>query len=74
MRLTPAESISAGTINSAWSLRLQDRKGSIEAGKDADLAVFDVQDYREIPYWFASNRCAFTVLNGVLNAPASAKL
>jgi len=35
-------------------LRLQDRKGSIEQGKDADLAVFDVEDYREIPYWFAS--------------------
>jgi imidazolonepropionase len=66
MRMTPAESICAGTINGAWALNLQDRKGSIEPGKDADLAVFDLQDYREIPYWFASNHCAFTVLNGVL--------
>ena len=33
-------------------------------GKDADLAVFDVEDYREIAYWVASNRCAFSVLNG----------
>jgi len=69
MRMTPAEAISASTINGAWALRLQDRKGSIEPGKDADLGVFDVQDYREIPYWFASNRCALTVLNGVTNAP-----
>lgn len=70
MRMRPAEAISASTINGAWALRLQDRKGSIEPGKDADLAAFDVQDYREIPYWFASNRCALTVLNGVTNAPS----
>jgi len=68
MKMSPAEAVAAATINGAWALRLQDRKGSIEPGKDADLAVFDVEDYREIPYWFASNRCAFTVLNGVLVA------
>jgi len=68
MKMSPAEAVAAATINGAWALRLQDRKGSIEQGKDADLAVFDVEDYREIPYWFASNRCAFTVLNGVLVA------
>jgi imidazolonepropionase len=64
--MSPAESISAATINGAWALRVQACKGSIEPGKDADLAVFEVQDYREIAYWFASNRCAFTVLNGVV--------
>jgi imidazolonepropionase len=68
MKMSPAESISAATINGAWALRVQACKGSIETGKDADLAVFEVQDYREIAYWFASNRCAFTVLNGVLVA------
>ena len=66
MKMTPAEAISAATISGAWSLRLQNRKGSIEPGKDADLTVFDVEDYREIAYWFASERCAFTVLNGFL--------
>ena len=64
MKMSPAEAISAATINGAWALRLQDRKGSIEPGKDADLAVFDVEDYREIAYWFSFNRCAFAVLNG----------
>jgi len=64
MKMSPAEAISAATINSAWALRLQDRKGSIEPGKDADMAAFEADDYREIPYWFATNRCAFTVLNG----------
>ena len=68
MKMSPAESISAATINGAWALRLQDRKGSVEAGKDADLALYEAKDYREIPYWFASNRCALAVLNGVLVA------
>jgi imidazolonepropionase len=66
MKMSPAEAISAATINGAWALRLQKRKGSIEPGKDADLAVFDVADYREVPYWVAANRCAQTVLNGEL--------
>jgi imidazolonepropionase len=68
MKMSPAEAIAAATINGAWALRLQDRKGSIEPGKDADLAVFECEDYREIPYWFASNRCAFAVLNGTVVA------
>jgi imidazolonepropionase len=70
MKMSPAEAISAATINGAWALRLAERKGSIEPGKDADLAVFEADDYREIAYWFASNRCAFTVLNGTLIASA----
>jgi imidazolonepropionase len=68
MMMSPAEAIAASTINGAWALRLQDRKGSIESGKDADLALFDVADYREIPYWFGSNHCSFTVLNGTVAA------
>jgi imidazolonepropionase len=65
MKMSPAEAIAAATINGAWALRLADRKGSVEPGKDADLAVFDVSDYREIPYWFGANRCALTMVNGV---------
>jgi imidazolonepropionase-like amidohydrolase len=43
---------------------LQDRKGSIEPGKDADLVVFDVDDYREIGYWVAWNRAANVIVAG----------
>jgi len=68
MKMSPAEAIAAATINGAWALRVADRKGSVEPGKDADLAVFDVDDYREIPYWFGANRCAMTVLNGVISS------
>lgn len=70
MKMTPAEVISAGTINGAWALGLGDRKGSIEPGKDADLAIFDVKDYREIAYWFGSNLCKQVIANGVPVAPA----
>jgi len=66
MKMSAAEAIAAATINGAWALRIGERKGSIEAGKDADLSVFDVRDYREIPYWFGANYCSMTVLNGVV--------
>jgi len=66
MKMSPAEAIAASTINGACALRLQNRKGSVEAGKDADLAVFGVRDYREIPYWFGTNHCEFTVMNGIV--------
>jgi imidazolonepropionase len=69
MKMSPAEAIAAATINGAWALRVADRKGTIEPGKDADLAVFAVEDYREIPYWFGANRCAMTVINGVAASP-----
>ena len=68
MKMSAAEAVAAATINGAWALRVADRKGSIEPGKDADLAVFAVKDYREIPYWFGANHCAATVLNGALVA------
>ncbi len=68
MKMSPAEAIAAATINGAWALRLQERKGSLDPGKDADLVVFEAGDYREIPYWFASNRCAFTVMSGTMVA------
>jgi imidazolonepropionase len=68
MKMAPGEAIAAATINGAWALRLADRKGSIEPGKDADLAFFDVEDYREIPYWYGANHCRMTVFNGVVAA------
>jgi imidazolonepropionase len=64
MRMTPAEALSAATINAAYSLRRADRVGSLEVGKFADIAVFDVEDYREIPYYFGVNRCRTTIKRG----------
>ncbi len=64
LRMTPAEAIAAATINAAYSLRRADRLGSLEPGKQADLAVMDVNDYREIPYYFGWNHCVMTVKRG----------
>ncbi len=66
MKMSPAEAIAASTINAAHALRMADRKGSIAPGKDADMAMFDVKDYREIPYWFAADKCAGVVVGGEL--------
>jgi imidazolonepropionase len=73
MKMSPAEAISAATINGAWALNLQERKGSIEPGKDADLAVFEVADYREVAYWVAADRCSQTILNGHLQQNGQTK-
>jgi imidazolonepropionase len=64
MKMSAAEAITAATYNGACALRVQSRKGSLEAGKDADIAIFDVQDYRELAYWFGVNRCWGTILKG----------
>jgi imidazolonepropionase len=64
MRMTPAEAIAAATINGAHALRRAGRLGSLEPGKQADLIVLDVADYREIPYYFAVNHCVMTVKKG----------
>jgi imidazolonepropionase len=66
MRMTPAEAVAAATINPAYSLRLHDRVGSIEVGKYADLAAYDVADYREIPYHFGVNLCSLTFKRGAI--------
>lgn len=66
MRMTPAEAIAAATINPAYSLRLHDRVGSLEVGKYADLAAFDVASYREIPYYFGVNLCSLTMKRGAI--------
>jgi imidazolonepropionase len=66
MRMSPAEAITAATINPAYSLRRHDRVGSLEVGKYADLAAFDVADYREIPYHFGVNLCSLTMKRGAI--------
>lgn len=64
--MTPAEAITAATINAAYSLGRHQRIGSLEVNKQADLAVFEVADYREIPYHFGVNTCWMTMKRGVV--------
>ncbi|HME11678.1 MAG TPA: imidazolonepropionase [Candidatus Acidoferrum sp.] len=64
LRMTPAEAIAAATINGAYALRRENRIGSLDVGKQADFAAFDVADYREIPYYFGVNTCVLTFKRG----------
>jgi imidazolonepropionase len=66
MRMTPAEAIVAATMNGACALRRGHVIGSLEPGKQADFAVYEVDDYREIPYFVAVNFCSATFKRGNL--------
>ncbi|HJY53587.1 MAG TPA: imidazolonepropionase [Candidatus Udaeobacter sp.] len=52
MKMSPAEAITASTINAAYSLNRGNKIGSLEPGKLANFAMFDLEDYRELAYWF----------------------
>src|SRR6516225_1990792 len=52
MKMSPAEAITASTINAACSLNRGNKIGSLEPGKLANFSIFDCEDFREIAYWF----------------------
>lgn len=64
MRMTPAEALSACTVNAAYSLDRDDLVGSIELGKQADFVLHDAQDYREIPYWAGRSTVSQVFISG----------
>lgn len=66
MGLTPAQAIAAGTINAAAALGQQQRIGSIEVGKQADLLILDVNDYRHLGYRFGINLVSTVIKRGSL--------
>lgn len=63
-KMTPAEALSAATINAAWAIRRADRIGTIEVGKACDLVVWDTHDYREIAYHYGINLAQHVVKAG----------
>jgi imidazolonepropionase len=65
MKMTPAEALTAATINAAYSLDRGGEIGSLEAGKIADFAIHDVEDYRELPYFFGDHQAAMVFAAGV---------
>jgi len=52
MKMSPAEAITAATINAAYSVNRGETIGSLEQGKFANFSIFDCEDYRELAYWF----------------------
>jgi imidazolonepropionase len=55
MKLTPAQAIVAATINAAYAIRREDKIGSLEVGKQADMLMLTVPDYRQLGYRFGTN-------------------
>ncbi|MBT3754861.1 MAG: imidazolonepropionase [Candidatus Cloacimonetes bacterium] len=64
MKMTPAEAITASTINAAHSLELGNKIGSIEVGKKADILIMDMPSYQYLPYHFGSNNVESVIKNG----------
>jgi imidazolonepropionase len=66
MKMTPAESITATTINAAYSLNRGHELGSLEPGKIADFVIYEAKDYRELAYWFGVNQVCQVYVRGEL--------
>ena len=66
MKMTPAEALTAATVNAAHSLGVGERVGSLEVGKQADLLILDAPDYRDAIYRFGSNPVRAVIKNGVV--------
>jgi imidazolonepropionase len=66
MKMTPAEAITAATINPAYSLGRGDEIGSLEKGKRADFVIHDCEDYRELAYFFGIEHASDVYTSGRL--------
>jgi imidazolonepropionase len=64
MRLTPAQAIAAATINAAAAIQRDRQIGSIEPGKQADLILLGVPDYRHLGYRFGTNLVTQVIKKG----------
>ncbi len=61
---SPAEAMTAATVNGAWAVDLGEELGSIEVGKSGDLVVLKLESYLQVPYWFGSNPVERVVKRG----------
>jgi imidazolonepropionase len=64
LRMSATEALLAATVNGAAALNLASETGQIAPGFSADLALWDAEDLREIPYWYGDRRCASTWVKG----------
>jgi imidazolonepropionase len=64
LHMSVAESVLAATVNGAAALGLAAETGQLATGFSADLALFDIEDIRELPYWYADRRCKRTWARG----------
>ncbi len=64
LKMTPAEAVTAATVNSAAALGLEKKIGTLERGKRADIVVMDVQSHAMIPCRFGTNLCSLVMKDG----------
>ena len=64
MKMTPAEAITAATFNAACAIDLNDKIGSVEKGKKADILILDCPNYKFIPYHFGVNLVNYVIKDG----------
>ncbi|MEJ2448251.1 MAG: imidazolonepropionase [Anaerolineales bacterium] len=64
LKLTPAQALAASTINAAAAIGQADRVGSLDPGKDADIILLDVPDYRHLGYRFGTNLVSAVIKKG----------
>ncbi|MCK4978693.1 MAG: amidohydrolase family protein, partial [Anaerolineales bacterium] len=70
LHLTPAQAIATATINAAAAISRAEKIGSIEPGKQADLLILSVPDYRHLGYRFGTNLVRTIIKKGqVYNRP-----
>lgn len=64
MRLTPAEALIATTLNAALAINRQDKIGSLTVGKQADVVIWDISDYRQLVYHFGVQLTEMVIKKG----------
>jgi len=64
LRITPAQAIVAATLNAAAAIGRADRIGSLEVGKQADILILDIPDYRHLGYRFGTNLVQTVIKQG----------
>ena len=68
LKLTPAQALAAATINAACAIRREARVGSLEPGKQADLLILSVEDYRHLAYRFGGNLVSTVIKKGMVHS------
>jgi imidazolonepropionase len=66
MDMSPEEALTACTLNGAAALGLSSKVGSIEVGKDADIILYDIPNYRYLAYHFGTNHVHTVIKHGTI--------
>jgi imidazolonepropionase len=66
LRMTPEEALAAATVNAAAAVSMADRAGSIAVGKSCDLVIWEVDDFRAIPYHYGVNLARTVIKSGAV--------